>query len=110
MENVLALARGMALEELADFEAVVRAHQPGIFRFILASLRDVDAAETLSQECLLRAYQARQRFRGDASVKTWMMRIAVNLVRNHLTNRRLMFWRRTQRSGVDAGLAAEWLA
>jgi RNA polymerase sigma-70 factor (ECF subfamily) len=109
METVLPLMRGMVSEELADFDTVVRVHQPAIFRFILASLRDVDAAETLTQECLIKAYQARQRFRGDASVKTWLMQIAVNSVRNHLANRRLMFWRRTQRSGVDAAQVADWL-
>src|SRR5271154_2876812 len=102
METVLPLVSGMVSGELADFETVVRVYQPGIFRFILASLRDVDAAETLTQECLINAFQARQRFRAEASVKTWMMRIAVNLVRNHLANSRLKFWRRTQRSGVDA--------
>src|SRR5580704_9022993 len=109
METVLPLVRGMVSGELADFETVVRVHQPGIFRFILASLRDVDAAETLTQECLIKAYQARQRFRGEATVRTWMMQIAVNLVRNHLASARLKFWRRTQRSAVDASLAAEWL-
>jgi RNA polymerase sigma-70 factor (ECF subfamily) len=96
--------------ELADFEAVVRLYRPGIFRFILASLRDRDAAETLAQECFLRAYRARQQFRGEASVKTWLMRIAVNLVRDHLSNVRLKFWRRAQRSSVDPSMAAGWLA
>ena len=40
---------------LADFDAVVR--------LILASLRDRDAAETLTQECLLKAYRSREQFR-----------------------------------------------
>jgi len=95
--------------ELANFESVAQLYQPGIFRYILASLRDRDAAETLTQECLFRAYQARDRFRGDASVKTWLMRIAVNLVRDHLSNARLKFWRHTQRSSVDLSLAEGWL-
>ena len=95
--------------DLADFDSVAQAHQAGIFRYILASLRDRDAAETLTQECLLRAYQARDRFRGDASVKTWLMQIAVNLVRSHLSNARLKFWRRTQRSNVDLSMAGDWL-
>ncbi len=33
------------------------------------------------------------------------MRIAVNLVRDHLSNARLKFWRRTQRSSIDLSLA-----
>jgi len=99
-----------AVAELADFDTVARAYQPGIFRFVLASLRDRDAAETITQECLLRAYQARADFRGDASLKSWLMRIAINLVRNHLRDARLKFWRRTQLRGVDASVAAAWLA
>jgi RNA polymerase sigma-70 factor, ECF subfamily len=69
--------------ELADFDAVVRDHQPAVFRFLLASLREREPAENLTQECFLRAYQARRNFRGEASVRTWLMRIAVNLVNDH---------------------------
>ena len=95
--------------ELADFESVVRQYQSAIFRYILASLRDRDAAETLTQDCFLKAYQARDGFRGESSVKTWMMRIAVNLVRDHISNARLRFWRRTQRASIDLSLAGDWL-
>jgi len=115
METVLLPALIPAVDDpsargLADFDAVVHFHRPGIFRFILASLRDHDAAETLTQECFLRAYRARTGFRGDAMVKTWLMRIAVNLVRDHLSSERLKFWRRTQRSSVDLSVAQTWLA
>ena len=99
-----------AARELADFETVVQLHRPGIFRFILGSLRDRDAADTLTQECFLKAYRARDKFRGESSVKTWLMRIAVNLIRDHLSNARLKFWRRTQQSRVDVSLAEGWLA
>ncbi len=99
-----------AAHEIADFEAVAEAHRGCIFRFVLASLRDRDAAETITQECLWNAYRARSDFRGESSVRGWLMRIAVNLVRNHLRNARLKFWRRTQRHAVDAGFAADWLA
>jgi RNA polymerase sigma-70 factor (ECF subfamily) len=77
---------------------------------VLASLRDRDAAETLTQDCFMKAYRARAQFRGEASVKTWLMRIAVNLVRDYLSNARLKFWRRTQRSCVDPSVAEGWLA
>ncbi len=96
--------------DLADFDAVVQLYRPAIFRYVLASLRDHDAAETLTQDCFMKAYRARDRFRGEASVKTWLMRIAVNLVRDHLSNARLRFWRRTQRSSVDPTVAEGWLA
>jgi RNA polymerase sigma-70 factor (ECF subfamily) len=80
--------------QLADFDAVVHDWWPRVFRFALASLRDRDAAESVAQDCFWKAYRARDRFRGDSSLKTWLMQIAVNLVRDRARNRRLQFWRR----------------
>ncbi len=77
-----------------------------MFRYALASLRDRDAAETIAQDCLLRAYQNQSKFRGDCSIQTWLMRIAVNLVRDHLRNRRLHFWKRTVETNMPDSLAA----
>jgi len=77
-----------------DFDAVVHLYWARVFRFALASLRDRDAAEALTQDCFLHAHRAWKGFRGDASVKTWLMRIAVNLIRDASRNRRLQFWKR----------------
>jgi len=82
--------------QIQDFDAVVRLHWPRVFRYALASLRDREAAESLAQDCFLRAYKARDRFRGDSSVTTWLLQIAVNLVRDQARNRRLQFWKRTR--------------
>jgi RNA polymerase sigma-70 factor (ECF subfamily) len=84
-----------------DFEAVVQLYWPRVFRFALAALRDRDAAEALTQDCFLHAYKAWGRFRGDASVQTWLMRIAVNLVRDASRNRRLQFWKRLRAGDPD---------
>jgi RNA polymerase sigma-70 factor, ECF subfamily len=62
----------------------------------LASLRDPDAADTLTQDCFFKAYRALDRFRGECSMETWLLRIAINLVRDHTRSRRLQFWKRTQ--------------
>ncbi|HLH18876.1 MAG TPA: sigma-70 family RNA polymerase sigma factor [Bryobacteraceae bacterium] len=87
--------------ELEDFEALVRLHRPRIFRFLLASLRDRETAENLTQDCFVRAYQARGQFRGGASVATWLMQIAANLLRDHESSGRLRFWRRMLRREAD---------
>jgi len=96
--------------EISDFDAVVRHHWPRIFRFVLASIRDRDAAETLTQDCFLRAYQGRHRFRGDASVRTWLMQIAINLVRDFARNRRIRFWQRVKEMAVDCGSLKDGIA
>jgi len=95
--------------ELDDFDAVVRRYWPAVFRFALASVRDRDSAQTLTQDCFLHAWKGRGSFRGSCTVKTWVMRIAVNLVRDHARNRRLRFWRRATMEALDISAAGGWL-
>jgi RNA polymerase sigma-70 factor, ECF subfamily len=92
-----------------DFDALVRQHQRRIFRLLMSMLRDEEAAETLTQETFLRAYSKRGDFRGDGSMEGWLMRIAVNLARDHIRSRRAGFWRRLL-GGEPAQLAAEMAA
>jgi RNA polymerase sigma-70 factor (ECF subfamily) len=92
-----------------DFDGLVQSHRPRVFRFILASLRDRESAENLTQDCFIKAYQAREQFRGDSSIGTWLMQIAANLVRNHEGSSRLKFWRRALRSGLDPGDVTDWI-
>jgi RNA polymerase sigma-70 factor (ECF subfamily) len=93
----------------ADFAEVARQYRPQVFRFLLASLRDADTAETLTQECLLKAHRNWAGFRGDSSVLTWLLRIAINLQKDHWRSRRLQFWKTTSANSVDADDAAQWL-
>jgi RNA polymerase sigma-70 factor (ECF subfamily) len=85
------VAQGLAE---AEFDPLMRLHQRRVYRLLLGMLRDPEAADTLTQECFLRAWRKRSSFRGEASVATWLLRIAVNLARDHARNRRLAFWRR----------------
>lgn len=92
-----------------EFARVVETHRPQIFRFLLASTRDVDLAETLTQECFLKAHRNWSRFRGESTAMTWLMRIAINLQKDHWRNRRMQFWRQTKTNAVDVDEASEWL-
>ncbi len=89
-----------SLAHAIDFDAVVEVYRPRIFRFALASLRDRDAAETIAQDCFLKAHAAQASFRGDCSTQTWLMGIAVNLIRDQSRNRRLQFWKRTRATPI----------
>ena len=91
--------------EIGDFDAVVRQYWPRVFRFALASLRDRDGAESVAQDCFLKAWQARERFRGDCGLQTWLMQIAVNLVRDRVRSRRLQFWK----SAVEIDSVSQWI-
>lgn len=78
----------------ADFEQVVRQHQRKVYRVLFLMLRNADDADHLTQECFLRAYLSMDRFRGECSVQTWLLRIAINLARDHMRSRRAAFWKR----------------
>jgi RNA polymerase sigma-70 factor (ECF subfamily) len=93
----------------ADFDTIVRLYWPRVFRFALASLRDRDAAQSVAQDCFLKAYRGRDRFRGEASLLTWLMQIAVNLVRDNARNRRLQFWKRAPSCPVEDAMTGNWL-
>jgi RNA polymerase sigma-70 factor (ECF subfamily) len=93
----------------AEFSAAVVKHRPQIFRFLLSSLRDPDLAETLTQDCFLKAHRNWGSFRGESSAMTWLMRIAINLQKDHWRNRRMQFWRQTRTNAVDLDEASDWL-
>jgi RNA polymerase sigma-70 factor (ECF subfamily) len=108
--NELAIEkREQAMLELADFDEVVRVYRPRILRFLLSSLTDRDAAESLTQECFLKAWSARHQFRGDSSLSTWLTRIAVNLMRDHLRSRSLRFWQKTRGASLDVMDISDWV-
>ncbi len=86
------VAESRALLRAEDFDELVRLHQKRIYRVLYSILRDPDAADTLTQDCFLRAYQHRANFRGESRVETWLIRIAVNLATDHLRSRKRAFW------------------
>src|SRR5271156_3849417 len=81
-----------------DLESIVALYEPRIFRFLLTSLRDRDLALSLTQDTFLRAWTARASFRGDSSINTWLMRIALNLLRDHTRTNRFRFWKKAAAS------------
>ncbi len=103
------LAQTESVLELADFDEVVRLYRPRIFRYLMASLADRDVAESLTQDCFLKAYNARHQFRGESSLSTWLTRIALNLVRDHLRSRRMRFWQKTRDTAVDVVDISDWI-
>jgi RNA polymerase sigma-70 factor, ECF subfamily len=83
------------------FHRIVLEHQRRIHRVLLAMLHDPDAADSLTQECFLRAFERRASFRGEANIGTWLVRIAINLARDHTRSRRVAFWRHLMRNGAS---------
>ena len=85
--------------ELEDVDALVERYRARILRFIFASVRDMDVAQSLTQDCFWKAHRSRHAFRGDCAVQTWLVRIAVNLIRDHARRRRFWFWEEVRSAG-----------
>jgi len=88
------VAKGKEAISSRSFDEIIRQHQRRVYRVLYLLLKDADAADTLTQECFLRAYKKREGFRGECRIETWLLRIAVNLARDHGKSRRAWFWRR----------------
>jgi RNA polymerase sigma-70 factor (ECF subfamily) len=64
--------------ERAAFDELVRRHGDRLWSVALRILRDPEDAKDVLQEAVVAAYRGAGRFRGDASVSTWLHRILVN--------------------------------
>ena len=95
--------------ELDDMETLVRTYRPRLLRFVAFSVGDADLAESITQDCFLKAYNARDRFRGDCSISTWLTSIAVNLIRDQQRLQKFRFWRQARATAIDVNNAANFL-
>ena len=89
------------VSDLEDIDQLVRVHRPSVLRHAWWLLKDKDLAETVTQDCFLRAFQARAFYRGQCSVRTWLLAIATNLVRDQTRARGFQFWKYVRASAVD---------
>ena len=63
-------------------------HVEAMFRVARSIVRDAGLAEDVVQESLIRAWQAADSFRGDASLRSWALRITHNTAISLLRKRR----------------------
>ena len=66
-----------------DFELAAAEHRPFLMQIAVASTRNVDDAEDIVQEALMRAHRGIGNFRGDCPLRTWLARIVVRVSINH---------------------------
>ena len=83
------------------FDIFVTRYTAGVYTLLFRLTQDEEEARDLTQETFLRALKAVKNFRGEADLKTWLYRIAVNESRN-----RFRWWTRRGR-GKTVSLDAE---
>ena len=70
--------------ERGAFDEIVRRHQRGLWRLVRRYVKnDADAADVV-QQAFVRAYRGLDRFRGEASVRSWLYRIGINVALNYV--------------------------
>jgi RNA polymerase sigma-70 factor (ECF subfamily) len=77
----------------AAFVQIVKLHQSTVSNIALNMLNDYNDAEEIGQKTFIKLYQSLNTFRKEASLKTYVSRIAINLCLNEL-KRRKRFWKR----------------
>jgi RNA polymerase sigma-70 factor, ECF subfamily len=81
IEEAALLERARAGEPEAR-EMLVRRYLDDVYRLTARILGDRDLAQDATQDAFVNALGALHRFRGDASFRTWLLRIAVNAARS----------------------------
>jgi RNA polymerase sigma-70 factor (ECF subfamily) len=76
------LVRRFNAGDESAFEEIMARHRDRMFAIAFAMLRNHADAEEIAQDTFIRAHRGLARFRGDASLATWLHRIALNLARN----------------------------
>jgi RNA polymerase sigma-70 factor (ECF subfamily) len=74
---------GDTLPAAGDGAAWLLEHGDAMYRYARARVRHRDLAEDLVQEALLAALQSRDRFEGQASVRTWLLSILRHKILDH---------------------------
>lgn len=73
------LAARIAAGDRLALEHLMRRHNQTLYRTARSILKDDAEAEDAVQEAYVLAYRAMDKFRGDAKLSTWLIRIAVNV-------------------------------
>ncbi len=103
-----ALVRGLKCGSAHSFEQLLERYQNSIYSFVYRLLDDPSEAPDVTQEVFLKVFRKIGEFREDASLKTWIYRIAVH----EAANRRRWFARRRLREVAngarDGGAGRDW--
>jgi RNA polymerase sigma-70 factor (ECF subfamily) len=65
-----------------ELDRLVTEHLPSALRFATRLTGDIDAAEEVVQEALVRVARSWKTFRGEARFQTWLFQIVINVFRS----------------------------
>lgn len=71
-----------------DFEEIYNTYKDMVYNFVYWKVKDHEDALDLSQEIFLKVYKNLKSFREESSLKTWIMKIAINHVKDFFKAKR----------------------
>jgi len=74
--------------ELSSFKELVIKHEGAVAGVVKSMLGATEEAADVGQEVFIRFYQSMNKFKGESSVRTYLIRIAINLSLNELKKRK----------------------
>jgi len=69
------------------FKHLVSRHKNGVYALLMRQIGNHAVAEELAQEVFVRAFRALPSFRGDASFRTWITKIAMNAANSYFQSK-----------------------
>ncbi|MDD5900313.1 MAG: sigma-70 family RNA polymerase sigma factor [Lachnospiraceae bacterium] len=94
-----------ASEECLDLEHLMRTYGNDVLRMAYSYVKDYDTAEDIFQEVFIKVNANLNEFRGESSIKTWLLRITVNACKDYLKsayNRRVTMFSEEQEESIRA--------
>ncbi len=86
-ESELQLVERCRRGELGAFEELYRQHSGRLFSLAVRMLGNPADAEDMLQEIFLSAHRKLESFRGEAALGTWLYRLAMNQILDHVRSR-----------------------
>ncbi|WP_245470216.1 RNA polymerase sigma factor [Mesorhizobium sp. M2C.T.Ca.TU.002.02.1.1] len=84
----MALVRRALARDPDAFRAIIKTHNQRLYRIARGVVRNDAEAEDVLQETYMRAFSSLGAFRGQASLSTWLSRIAINEALGRLRKRK----------------------
>ncbi len=67
-----------------NISSLISEYGDSLLRLCFLYLKDIHLAEDAVQDTFLKVYKSYPQFKGNSEVKTWIMRIAINVCKNYL--------------------------
>lgn len=87
--------------ETEVFNQLISQYQQQIFKTINSIICNYEDAKDLTQEVFVKAFTKIDQFRADSKFSTWLYRIAINLSKNYLRRKKIVYFDSVDNNDID---------